>query len=120
VPEVSSLVLTDPDFSLDNLVRDANGKLALIDTEFLTADSSAAFEHANFIERTSRVSHRFAESYLHAYGKFGRTHDYTDEKSFWDACVALKQVGKQAMNFRASEADLRRRIESIGEIICAK
>src|SRR5690606_9307906 len=48
VPDVASLVLTDPDFSLDNLVRDADGRLALIDTEFLTADSSAAFEYANF------------------------------------------------------------------------
>ena len=119
-PHAKHLRLTDPDFSIGNLIRDNDGGLAMIDTEFLTADASAGFEIANFLARTRLVSANFSRDYLSAYGLNAPTAPYLDEKEFWDACVALKQVGKQAMNWRASDADLLRRIDSIGDTICAK
>lgn len=97
-------VVTNPDFSVNNLIVTPVGRLAVIDTEFICVDRCAEFEIANFFERLSHYGGSIVDEYASYYRQSGSLEQYYNNKQFWDACVKLRRLGKQAKYFRTNDS----------------
>jgi len=112
------MVITNPDFSLNNLIYSDSGDVVVIDTEFMAVDRGADLEMANFLNKLKRISPDIEHKYIEYYESYRPLEQFHQERDFWDACITLRHLGKQAKYLRVNENHLWRGINRLQEVFC--
>lgn len=110
-------IACNPDFSLNNIVVTEDGPLALVDLEWLTADTNPGFELESFANKLDSLQLGLGSRYLDSYDAFSPVSQWRDERVFWRACVEMKSLGKMLKYYRIDDDYLDNKLLKIEDYL---
>jgi hypothetical protein len=108
-----SPTVTNPGFTPDNLIKSASGKLILVDNESLSTGIGKEFDLLYTLKYISNKYEISERSYLDHYSKVCDTAEFYRYYSLWEACEAVRIIGKQLTFYRSDSRDCYRRLMSL-------
>ena len=111
--EKNQKTITNPDFTINNLVITPNKNIAIIDVEHIAMDWGIEFEIANFLSNLSVFDNGVTREYLTAYQAIRPLDSFYENRHFWNATVSLRRLGKQAKFFRMNYQKFSKEINEI-------
>ena len=99
--QYASPTVTNPGFTPDNVVIANDGKLCLIDNEFLLTGIGKEFDLYYTLNHLSRIFDITQKRYLQYYSELVDIRDFYKYYSFWESIEAMRIFGKQLSFYRS-------------------